>query len=169
MSLWDFDKIDGFFGAVPFHSLSNEISLQKDITSRKTYLGYEDNDHRYIKSKQVTLDIVFYGKLARIKANALENYWKNEDKQVLVLFRRNQVFKNMVIKDITITQEYIKDGENTIELSVVFQEMRYGIPDGNIYEDVKNVTSSDNMFTQVLGTAKEKLNTVVNLYSRALK
>ena len=75
----------------------------------------------------------------------------------------------MVIKDITITQEYIKDGENTIELSVVFQEMRYGIPDGNIYEDVKNVTSSDNMFTQVLGTAKEKLNTVVNLYSRALK
>ena len=47
--------------------------------------------------------------------------------------------------------------------------MRYGVPSGNIYDDVKNVTSSGGMFTQIVGTAKEKLNTVVNLYSRAIK
>ena len=47
--------------------------------------------------------------------------------------------------------------------------MRYGVPGGNLYEDVKNVTSSDNMFTQIVGVAKDKLKNFVNLYSRAIK
>ena len=169
MSLWDLDKIDGFFGVIPFHSLSNEINFQKDITSRKTYLGYEDNDHRYFKSKELTLDIVFFGKMARLKMGALEKYWKEDDKQVLILLKRNHVYKNMVIRDISRTEEYIKDGNNIIEASVTFQEMRYGVPDGNLYEDVKNVTSSDNMFTQIVGVVKDKLKNFVNLYSRAIK
>jgi hypothetical protein len=169
MSLWDLDKIDGFFGVIPFHSLSNEINFQKDITSRKTYLGYEDNDHRYFKAKELTLDIVFFGKMARLKMGALEKYWKEDDKQVLILLKRNHVYKNMVIRDISRTEEYIKDGNNVIEASITFQEMRYGIPGGNLYEDVKNVTSSDNMFTQIVGVAKDKLKNFVNLYTRAIK
>ena len=105
MNLWDLDKIDGFFGVIPFHSLSNEINFQKDITSRKTYLGYEDNDHRYFKAKELTLDIVFFGKMARLKMGALEKYWKEDDKQVLILLKRNHVYKNMVIRDISRTEE----------------------------------------------------------------
>ena len=168
MSLWNLDKIDGFFGLIPLHTLSNEVSMTKEITSRKTYLGYEDNDHRYFKSKEVTLNIIFFGSMSRLKQGSLESYWKNEDKQTLILLKRNQIFKNMVIKDISEVQEYIKDGTNIIELSVTFQEMRYGIPGGNLYEDVKNVTTQDGMFTQILGTAKEKLNNVVNLYQRSV-
>ena len=67
------------------------------------------------------------------------------------------------------TVEYIKNGNNIIEASIAFQEMRYGIPGGNLYENVKNVTSSDNMFTQIVGVAKDKLKNFVNLYTRAIK
>ena len=52
-------KYDGFFGALPFRSVSNGINWQKEITSRKTYLGYEDNDHRYFKAKEINLTIIF--------------------------------------------------------------------------------------------------------------
>ena len=169
MSMWDFDKIDGFFGGIPFHTLSNEINFQKEITSRKTYLGYEDNDHRYIKANTLTLDIVFFGKMAKMKANALESYWKNKDRHILILLKRNRIFNNVVIKDISITEELQKDGNNTIEMSVSFQEMRYGIPGGNLYDEVNNTTKSDNMYTQIVGIAKEKLNNFVNMYSRAIK
>ena len=116
MSMWDLDKIDGFFGGIPFHTLSNEINFQKEITSRKTYLGYEDNDHRYIKANTLTLDIVFFGKMAKMKANALESYWKNKDRHILILLKRNRIFNNVVIKDISITEELQKDGNNTIEI-----------------------------------------------------
>ena len=166
MNLLNFDKIDGFFGVIPFHTFSNEIQTTKEITSRKTYLGYEDNDHRYIKAKEITLNIVFFGILALPKKMALESLWEKADKQVLILLKRHQVFKTMVIKDIHEVQEYNKDGENVIELSVTFQEMRYGVPSGNIFEEVKNVTTQDGMFTQIIGVGKEKLKTLVNLYSR---
>ena len=71
MSLWDLDKNRWFFGVIPFHSLSNEINFQKDITSRKTYLGYEDNDHRYFKAKELTLDIVFFWKNGKIENGSI--------------------------------------------------------------------------------------------------
>lgn len=164
-----FFKYDGFFGILPFKSISNNINLQKEITSRKTYLGYEDNDHRYFKAKEINLTIVLEGRLKKLHLAALESMWKNNDKQVLILLKHNQIFRNMVIKNISNTQEYDTEKDNIIELNVSFQEMRYGIPEGNIYEDIKNITSSDGMFTQVVGKVKEKLNMIVNLYSRAIK
>lgn len=164
-----FFKYDGFFGVLPFKSISNSINLQKEITTRKTYLGYEDNDHRFFRANEVNLTIILEGKMKKLHLSALESMWKNNDKQVLILLKHNQIFRNMVIKNISNTQEYENEKDNTIELNVSFQEMRYGVPSGNIYDDVKNVTSSGGMFTQIVGTAKEKLNTVVNLYSRAIK
>lgn len=169
MSIWDFDKVDGIFGGIPFHSISTEISLQKEITSRKTYLGYEDNDHRYIKAKTITADIVFFGRMAKMKASALETYWKKMDRHPLILLKRNRVFNNVVIKDVSITEELAKDGNNTIGMNVTFQEMRYGVPGGNLYDEINEITKSDNMYTQIVGIAKEKLNTFINMYSRAIK
>ena len=162
-------KYDGFFGALPFRSVSNGINWQKEITSRKTYLGYEDNDHRYFKAKEINLTIIFEGRLKKLYLTALQSMWENNDKQVLILLKHGQIFKNMVIKNISNTQEYDNERDNIIELNVSFQEMRYGVPGGNIYDDIKNVTQQDSMFTQVVGITKEKLNNIVNLYSRAIK
>ena len=107
--------------------------------------------------------------MAKMKASVLETYWKKMDRHPLILLKRNRVFNNVVIKDISITEELAKDGNNTIEMNVTFQEMRYGVPGGNLYDEINEITKSDNMYTQIVGIVKEKLNTFINMYSRAIK
>ena len=55
------DRLDGEFGSIPFHTLENNISNGLEVTSRKTQLGFEDNDHRFSKSAEVNLQIILTG------------------------------------------------------------------------------------------------------------
>jgi hypothetical protein len=150
------DQLDGLFGVIPFHTFENNLNNSVEVTSRKTQLGFEDNDHRFSKSAEVSLQIVFFGRLKREKKWALETMRKKREKDTLVLLKNYQLYKNMVITDIKERENY-DEGFDMIVLDVSFKEIRYGEPAGSlVQETAENTTSYRDMFQQTVGNLKEK-------------
>ena len=150
------DDLDGFFGVIPFHTYENNLNNSVEVTSRKTQLGFEDNDHRFSKSAEVSLQIVFFGRLKREKYWALETMRKKREKDTLVLLKNYQLYKNMVITDIKERENY-DEGFDTIVLDVSFKEIRYGEPTGTLMQETaENTTNYRDMFQQTVGNLKEK-------------
>ena len=150
------DKLDGFYGVIPFHTFENNMSNSTEVTSRKTQLGFEDNDHRFTKSADVSLQIAFFGMLKREKYWALETMRKKREKDTLVLLKNYQMYQNMVITDIKERENY-DEGFDMIVLDVTFKEIRFGEPTGSLLQETaENTTNYKDMFQQTIGSLKEK-------------
>ena len=151
------DRLDGEFGSIPFHTLENNISNGVEVTSRKTQLGFEDNDHRFSKSAEVNLQIILIGLLKRERYLALEIMRKKREKSELILLKKFQVYQNMVITEIKEKENY-DERDDCIILDVSFKEIRYGEPTGTILQNTaENVTSPSDMFKQTIGSVNNRL------------
>lgn len=150
------DNLDGVYGIIPFHTYENNMSNSTEVTSRKTQLGFEDNDHRFTKSAEVMLQIVFFGMAKREKYWALETMRKKREKDMLVLLKNYQMYKNMVITDIK-ERENFDEGIDQMILDVTFKEIRFGEPTGSLLQETaENTTNYKDMFQQSIGSLKEK-------------
>lgn len=158
------DKLDGVYGGIPFHTLSNDISGGLEITSRKTQLGFEDNDHRFSRSIEVVLNVALIGLLKRERYLALETMMKKREKAELALLKKYQVYQNMVITQIN-QHESADDGRQLIFLDITLKEIRYGEPTGSLLQSAaENTTTPSEMFRQTTGTLKNKLSRMQQIF-----
>ena len=151
------DRLDGVFGGIPFHTLENNINDSTEVTSRKTQLGFEDNDHRFSKSSEVNLQVILTGLVKKERYLALEMMSKKREKAELILMKKFQIYQNMVITEIKQKESY-QEGMDCILLDISFKEIRYGEPTGTLVQSTaENITTPAEMFQQTIGTVKNKL------------
>ena len=89
------DNTDGLFGVLPFHTMQNQISGELGVTERKTQLGFEDNDHKYRKSNEVTLDVALLGRTQRLKLAMFKKF--RDEGFSLFNFSYNHILKYLVV------------------------------------------------------------------------
>ena len=158
------DRLDGVYGGIPFHTLENNISNSTEITSRKTQLGFEDNDHRFSKSVEINLQIILFGVIKRERYLALEMMSKKREKAELILLKKFQVYQNIVITEIKQKESY-QEGLDCILLDISFKEIRYGEPTGTLVQSTaENITTPSEMFQQTIGTVKNKLSRMQQIF-----
>lgn len=158
------DYLDGFFGIIPFHTFENNITSTVEVTSRKTQAGFEDNDHRYEKPTEFSLEIVFFGLGNREKYLMVMNMLHKREKDTLILLKKYQIYDSVVITQVN---EVEKDEDNNwIVLKVNLKEIRHGLPRGSLLQKAaeNTTTSASELFQQTVGTIKEKLKRAAQIH-----
>ena len=158
------DYLDGFFGIIPFHTFENQITSTVEVTSRKTQLGFEDNDHRYEKPTEFSLEMVFYGIGSREKYLMIMNMLHKREKDTLILLKKYQIYDNVVITQVN---EVESDQDNEwIVIKVSLKEIRYGLPRGSLLKQTaeNTTTSASELFQQTVGSIKEKLRRAAQIH-----
>ena len=158
------DNTDGLFGVLPFHTMQNQISGELGVTERKTQLGFEDNDHKYRKSNEVTLDVALLGRTQRLKLAMFKKFRDEGLQDTLILLKNYQILENMVITKVEETETF--DDGDVIYISVTFKEIRHGVPAGNALEDTTSsgTTKAQQIFNKVQTHANQELLKLKHLF-----
>ena len=121
------------YGLLPLYTFQNDMSTELGITTRKTQLGFEDNDHKYRKSATASFDVAIMGRNRRTWLGLLKKYCREGYQSTLVVLTNYQIMDNMVITKVEEHEEF-KDG-NVIYVKLTFSEIRHGAAFGTALND----------------------------------
>ena len=156
-------NIDGSFLNIPFETYTNQVNRTVEVTERRTQLGIEDNDHRYEKGREVSLEIVFSETLALERYAAFLKAFEEKRKGTLMLTKKKRIYKNMTMISLAESEVYRDDNDSKV-LQVSFKEIRSGESRNNLLGDLENVTKSSDLYKQATGIINEKLEAVRSVY-----
>lgn len=155
--------IDGSFLGIPFSTYQNQVARTLEVTERRTQIGIEDNDHRYEKGREVTLEIVFDGQFSLVRYASFLKAFEDKRKGGLILVKKQRIFRNMTMIALAEIETYIEDGVSKV-LQVTFKELRSGENRNNLLGDAEEVTKSSDLYKQATGIVKNKLDSVVSVF-----
>lgn len=143
------NKVSVIYGALPLYTMQNGVTSELGVTTRKTQLGFEDNDHKYRKSVAATLDVALIGPNRRFWLSVLKKFCTEGYQSTLVLLTNYQVLENMVITKVEEKEEF-SDGQ-VIYVTLSFLEIRHGSVYGSALEnaDTTKTTKTQQVFNSV--------------------